>query len=106
MSKNDLTFKETLREFDETKLPLIKLLVADEVAGNLWRFDGSISDDDYELLCGFLYDEILASDVNELSFVRAALDCLGEKKLALEDIEENADKASEIVYRQMEDKPY
>lgn len=106
MGKNDLTFKETLREFDETKLPLIKLLVADEVAGSLWRFDGSISDDDYELLCGFLYDEILASDVNELSFVRAALDCLYEKKLALEDIEENADKASEIVYLQMEDKPY
>lgn len=106
MGKNDLTFKETLKEFDETKLPLIKLLVADEVAGSLWRFDGSISDDDYELLCGFLYDEILASDVNELSFVRAALDCLYEKKLALEDIEENADKASEIVYRQMEDKPY
>lgn len=106
MGKNDLTFKETLREFDETKLPLIKLLVADEVAGNLWRFDGSISDGDYELLCGFLYDEILASDVNELSFVRAALDCLYEKKLALEDIEENADKASEIVYGQMEDKPY
>ena len=106
MSKNDLTFKETLREFEETKLPLIKLLVADEVAGNLWRFDGSISDDDYELLCGFLYDEILASDANELSFVRAALDCLYEKKLALEDIKENADKASEIVYGQMEDKPY
>lgn len=106
MGKNDLTFKETLREFDETKLPLIKLLVADEVAGSLWRFDGSISDDDYELLCGFLYDEILASDANELSFIRAALDCLYEKKLALEDIKENADKASEIVYRQMEDKPY
>lgn len=106
MSKNYLTFKETLREFDETKLPLIKLSVADEVAGNLWRFDGSISDDDYELLCGFLYDEILASDVNELSFVRAALDCLYEKKLALEDVKENADKASEIVYRQMEDKSY
>ena len=47
MGKNDLTFKETLREFDETKLPLIKLLVADEVAGSLWRFDGSISDGDY-----------------------------------------------------------
>ena len=28
MGKNDLTFKETLKEFDETKLPLIKLLVA------------------------------------------------------------------------------
>ena len=106
MSKNDLTFKETLREFDETKLPIIKVLVADEVASNLWRFDGSISDDDYELLCGFLYDEILASDANELSFVRAALDCLDEKKLALEDIKENADEAAEIVYRQMEDRPY
>ena len=46
MSKNDLTFKETLKEFDETKLPIIKVLVADEVASNLWRFDGSISDDD------------------------------------------------------------
>ena len=106
MDKNDLTFKETLREFDETELPTIKVLIADEVASNLWRFDGSISDDDYELLCGFLYDEILVSDVNELSFVRAALDCLYEKKLALEDIKENADKASEIVYGQMEDKLY
>lgn len=106
MSKNDLTFKETLKKFDETKLPLIKLLVADEVASNLWIFDGSISDDDYELLCGFLYFEILESDVNELSFIRAALDCLYEKKLALEDIKENAGKASKIVYGQMEGKLY
>lgn len=106
MSKNDLTFKETLKEFYETGLLLIKVLVAAEVNFGLGRFDGSISDDDYELLCGFLYDEILTSDVNELSFVRAALDCLGEKKLALEDIKENSDEAAEIVYRQMEDKPY
>ena len=106
MSKNDLTFKETLKEFDETGLPLIKVLVAAEVNFGLWKFDRPISDDDYELLCGFLYDEILASDVNELSFVRAALDCLYEKKLALEDIKENADEAAETVYRQMEDGRY
>lgn len=106
MDKSNLTFKETLKEFDETGLPLIKVLVAAEASFGSWKFDGPISDDDYEALCGFIYNEILESDVNELSFIRATLDCLYEEKLALEDIEENADKASEIVYRQMEDAQY
>lgn len=107
MDKSNLTFKETLKEFDETGLPIIKVLVAAEVNCGLWKFDSPIiSDDDYETLCGFIYDEIFGSDVNELSFCRATLDCLYEEKLALEDIVENADKAAEIVYRQIEDALY
>lgn len=106
MNKSNLTFKETLKEFDETGLPLIKVLVAAEVNFGSWKFDSPISDDDYEILCGFVYDEILGSDVNELSFIRATFDCLYEEKLALEDIVENADKAAEIVYRQIEDAQY
>lgn len=105
MNENNLTFKETLKEFDETKLPIIKVLVADEARCNRWRLDW-FSDEDYEAICGFIYDEILESDVNELSFICAAFDCLYEKTLTLEDIEENADRASEIVYRQMEDAQY
>ena len=106
MSKNDLTFKETLKEFDETGLPLIKVLVAAEVNFGLWKFDRPISDEGYEALCGFIYNEILESDVNELSFIRAAVGCLYEKTLTLEDIAENADEAAETVYRQMEDGRY
>ena len=105
MNKNNLTFKETLREFDETGLPTIKVLVADEARCNRWRFD-CFSDKDFETICGFIYDEILGSDVNELSFIRATFDCLYEEKLALEDIVENADEAAEIVYRQIEDVQY
>lgn len=105
MNKSNLTFKETLKEFDETGLPLIKVLVADEARCNRWRLD-RFSDEDFEAICGFVYDEILGSGVNELSFIRATFDCLYEEKLALEDIVENADKAAEIVYRQIEDAQY
>lgn len=106
MDKSNLTFKETLKEFDETGLPLIKVLVAAEANFGSWKLDGPISDDDYEALCGFIYNEILESDVNELSFIRATFDCLYEEKLALKDIAENADEAAEIVYRQIEDAQY
>lgn len=104
--KDNLTFKDTLKEFDETELPVIKVLVADEVRFGLQRFEDEISDDDYETLCGFIYNEILESDVNECAFIYATLDCLEEKKFEITDITSNSDAVADIIYQKIEDKQY
>lgn len=106
MYKDNLTFKDTLKEFDETKLPLIKVLVADEVRFGLQRLDNPISDADYEILCSFIYNEILESDVNECTFIYATLDCFMEKKFELIDIINNPVEIANIVYRKIENKQY
>ena len=94
---------------DHEERELYKLVVAQEMK-LYWKVDlqtkthiaeGSLSEADFDMLCGYAYNLFLEVDVLDIAILAATLKILLEsKQIKLKDIQENNPETEELILEQ------
>ena len=101
MNDNQLSFRELFNKYKG--LPIYKLLVADAVDSILIVSEAAeLTDEEYEIVCDYVYDYIMYSELDCNTLVNyihdAYIEGLPIIKLILDD---KWEEANEIIYKRM-----
>lgn len=96
-----MNFKERLNQFEKSEFAddLYKIVVAKEVECQF--ADLPLTDDDFEVVCDFIYDWLLSSDANEAEICRWVHCGLKIGEFTVKDMQEDVDRVSCICERYM-----
>ena len=88
-------YKNQLNKFEETHMNLWEILVADEVT---CIFDeDELTDEEFEIICYFVYDWIMNSEMSANELVHLIRRCLRDGEFTIQEMDEDPGKITDIL---------
>lgn len=96
-----MTFKERLNQFEKSEFcdDLYKIVVAKEVECQF--ADLTLTEDDFEIICDFVYDWLLGSEANASEICRWVYCGLKNSEFTIKDMQTDVDRVSCICENYM-----
>lgn len=85
-------YRTQLEKFNATGLKIWEIITATEVDSYAY-----FNDDDFEIVCDFVYDWILATEMSATELTNIIINCLKAKEFTIKDIENNKEKVRDII---------
>lgn len=90
-------FKRELENFNKTDLQLYKVVTAKEVEWANRSWDSNLTDDEYEIVCGFIYDWFTETSASVQEICDNFFNEFSAGKFKIQDIIDDYDKVEKIM---------